>query len=153
MTCCLSASSPCRHLLRQGDEFLLPGIIVTMATPLDYDPNTPEGMVRLRISDVTEPVIFSDAEIKAFLSMSKDSVLRASAAALMAIAGSEALLYKYVRTDDLTVDGAKVATELRLQARQLEAQASDEDEFFMVAYPTCTRYPRGLEYEEYGIWH
>lgn len=150
MTCCLSASSPCRHLLRQGDEFLLPGIIVIMAT---YDPTTPAGEVRLRISDVTEPFIFEDNEIAAFLSMSKDSVLRASAAALMAIAGNEALLYKYVRTDDLTVDGAKVATELRLQARQLEAQASDEDEFFMVAYPTCTRYPRGLEYEEYGIWH
>lgn len=134
----------------------MPGIIVTMAAT--YDPTTPAGEVRLRISDVTDPYIFEDNEIAAFLSMSKDSVLRASAAALMAIAGNEALLYKYVRTDDLTIDGAKVATELRLQARQLEAQAADEDEFFMVSYPTCSRYPRGLEYEEhshgygYGGW-
>ncbi len=119
-----------------------------------YDPTTPAGEVRLRISDVTEPYIFEDNEIAAFLSMSKDSVLRASAAALMAIAGNEALLYKYVRTDDLTIDGAKVATELRLQARQLESQAADEDEFFMITYPECVRYPRGLEYEEYlhGGW-
>ncbi len=119
-----------------------------------YDPTLPSGEVRLRISDVTSPFIFEDNEINAFLSMSKDSVLRAAAAALMAIAGNEALLYKYVRTDDLTIDGAKVATELRLQARQLETQAADEDEFFMVTYPVCARYPRGLEYEEFyhGGW-
>jgi hypothetical protein len=119
-----------------------------------YDPSTPAGEVRLRISDITEPYVFADNEISAFLSMSKDSVLRAAAAALMAIASNEALLYKYVRTDDLTIDGAKVATELRLQARQLEAQAADEDEHFMLTYPTCVRYPRGLEYEEHyhGGW-
>lgn len=119
-----------------------------------YDPTTPAGEVRLRISDVTSPFIFEDNEIAAFLSMSKDSVLRAAAAALMAIAGNEALIYKYVRTDDLTIDGAKVATELRLQARQLETQAASEDEFFMLTYPTCSVYPRGLEYEEFyhGGW-
>ena len=155
MECRLSASSSCRHLLGKGMSFLLPGIIDPMATPLDYDPNTPGGMVRLRISDVTEPVIFSDAEIQAFLAMSRDSVLRASAAALLAIAANETLLLKYLRTDDLTVDGVKGATELRLQARQLTSEADSEEEFFMISYPECgDTYPRGLEYEEHyhGGW-
>lgn len=119
-----------------------------------YDPTLPSGEVRLLISDITDPFIFQDNEIQAFLSMRQDNVLRAAASALMAIASNEALLYKYVRTDDLTLDGVKGATEIRLQARQLEGQADSEEEFFMIEYPVCTRYPRGLEYEEHyhGGW-
>lgn len=124
-------------------------------TPLDYDPNTATGEVRLLISDVTEPTIFSDDEIQAFLAMRKNNPMRAAASALMAIANNEALLYKYVRTDDLTLDGVKGATELRLQARQLENQANDEEaEFFTLTFPDCGGYSRGLEYEEHfhGGW-
>ena len=117
---------------------------------LEYDPNTPIGEVRLLISDVTDPPIFSDAEIQAFLALRKNNPMRAAASALLAIANNETLLYKYVRTDDLTIDGVKGATELRLQARQLENQANDEEaEFFMVTYPDDydDKYSRHLEYE------
>ena len=128
-----------------------------MSTPLPgYDPTTAIGMVRLRISDVTDPPIFADNEIQAFLAMRNDNVTRAAASALMAIANNEALLYKYVRTDDLTVDGVKGATEIRLQARQLEAEADNDDaEFFFIEYPACgDTYSRGLEYEPHfhGGW-
>ena len=134
---------------RQGDEFLLPGRMVIMAAT--YDPLTPAGEVRLLISDISEPFIFQDNEIQAFLSMRKNSPLRAASSALMAIASNEALLYKYIRTDDLTVDGVKGATEIRLQARQLESQADSEEEFFLLTFPGCNQYSRGLEYEEH--WH
>jgi hypothetical protein len=119
-----------------------------------YDPTLPSGEVRLLISDIRTPFIFEDNEIDAFLSMRQNNVLRAAASALMAIASNEALLYKYVRTDDLTVDGVKGATEIRLQARQLESQADNEDEFFTVTYPDAPFYWRGLEYEEHshGGW-
>lgn len=114
-----------------------------------YDPNTAAGEVRLLISDTTDPFIFEDNEIQAFLAMRKNNPMRAAASALMAIANNEALLYKYVRTDDLTIDGVKGATELRLQARQLENQAdAEEAEFFTITYPDCgDGYSRGLEYE------
>lgn len=114
-----------------------------------YDPNTPAGEVRLLISDTTDPFIFEDNEIQAFLALRKNNPIRAAASALLAIANNEALLYKYVRTDDLTIDGVKGATELRLQARQLENQAdAEEAEFFLVTYPDCgDRYSRNLEYE------
>lgn len=133
------------------------GILNNMATPLPgYDPTTSIGLVRLLISDVTEPAIFTDPEIQAFLANRKDNATRAAASALLAIANNEALLLKYVRTDDLTIDGVKGATELRLQARQLENQAdSDDAEFFMIEYPDCgDGYSRGLEYEEHfhGGW-
>lgn len=122
-----------------------------------YDPNTAAGEVRLLISDVSEPFIFEDNEIQAFLALRKNNPTRAAASALMAIAANEALLYKYLRTDDLTVDGVKGATEIRLQARQLENQAdSDDAEFFGIVYPHCAGdgYSRGLEYEYHfhGGW-
>lgn len=126
-----------------------------MSELANYDPNTPVGEVRLLISDVTAPPIFEDNEIQAFLAMRGDHPMRAAASALMAIANNEVLLYKYVRTDDLTIDGVKGATEIRLQARQLEDQANKDDEFFFITYPDCVRYPRGLEYEEHmhhGGW-
>ena len=128
-----------------------------MATPLaGYDPTTLIGSVRLLISDVTEPPIFQDNEIQAFLALRKDNATRAAASALMAIANNEALLLKYVRTDDLTIDGVKGATEIRLQARQLEGQAdADDAEFFLIEYPDYgDPYSRGLEYEPHyhGGW-
>lgn len=127
-----------------------------MSELVNYNPGSPIGEVRLLISDVSEPPIFSDAEIQAFLALRKNNATRAAASALMAIAANEALLYKYLRTDDLTVDGVKGATEIRLQARQLENQAdSDEAEFFAIGYPVCgDGYWRGMEYEEHyhGGW-
>lgn len=111
---------------------------------IDY--TTPAGQVRLLIGDRTEPYLFSDEELDGYLAISGGSVKRAAASALLTIAGNEAYLYKYVRTDDLLVDGPKVAAELRLQAQALKdeaAVAEEEDyEHFQVAYPL-----EGCEYE------
>lgn len=128
-----------------------------MATVFPPDPTSLIGQVRLQITDWPETeaeLIFSDPQIQAFLAMRSDNVARASASALLAIAANEALLYKYLRTDDLTVDGVKAATELRLNARELERQADSEDasdnEFFLVSFPSLCR--KG-EYEEYRLPH
>lgn len=122
------------------------------------DPNSLIGTVRLLITDWPETeseFIFADGQIQAFLALRQDNPMRAAATALMTLAANETLLYKYLRTDDLTVDGVKGGTELRLQARDLERQADAEDaldgDFFNVVYPRahCNR----PEYIEYSIPH
>lgn len=104
---------------------------------IDY--TTPVGQVRLLLGDRTEPYIFSDEELSGFLAIAGGSVKRAAASGLLVIAGNEAYLYKYVRTDDLLVDGPKVAAELRLQAQALKDEAAiDEEtdlEHFMIVSP------------------
>lgn len=102
--------------------------------------NTPAGQVRLLCTDITEPYVFDDDAIDAFLSLSSGNVKRAAAMALDVIAADEALVIKVVRTDDLQVDGVKVAESLRKQAEALRAQADAETdqanaEVFVVVYP------------------
>lgn len=107
-----------------------------------YDPATPVGQVRLLIDDTGLDMVFVDAELNAFLNLNGGSVLRASAQALLMIAGSEARLSKKITSQDLQTDGPAVAAELRAQAKQLRAQA-DQDEadttgagvFEIVEYP------------------
>jgi len=106
--------------------------------PPAYD--TTIGQVRLLIPDV-EPLenladptadaeyIFSDAQVQAFLSMSNNSIKRAAAEAKMVLAASETLISKVIRTDDLQTDGAKLGAELRAQARELRAQAVEEETY------------------------
>ena len=131
--------------------------MATNVFPPDF--NSLVGQVRFLISDVPADesgYVLSDAEIQAALALRKDNATRAAATCLMSIAANEVLLLKYVRTDDLTVDGVKGATELRLQARQLEQQADDEDaadnEFFTIVYPQACR-GIGYEYQERAIPH
>ncbi len=106
--------------------------------PPDYA--TALGQVRLLIPDTeelqdpadTEPhahYIFSDAQVQAFLSMSNNSIKRAAAEAKMVLAASETLIGKVIRTDDLQTDGAKLGAELRAQARELRAQAVEEETY------------------------
>lgn len=106
-------------------------------TPPDYA--TPIGQVRLLITDTAEPYVYSDDQIEAFLAMSGDSVNRAAAAAALNIAFNTVLLLKYVKTDDLLVDGPKVSAELRQLAERLIAAAENEEladaEFMYVTYP------------------
>jgi hypothetical protein len=107
-----------------------------------FPPNyaTTIGQVRLLIPDVEQlanPVdseapaeyIFSDAQVQAFLSMSNNSIKRAAAEAKMVLAASETLISKVIRTDDLQTDGAKLGAELRAQARELRAQAVEEETY------------------------
>lgn len=118
-------------------------------TPPDY--TTPIGQVRLLIPD-TEPLenpkdltenpeyIFSDAQIQAFLVLYTNNVKRAAAAAKLALATSEALISKVIKTYDFATDGAKLGAELRAQAKQLQDEARDDDmydsyETFIVVAP------------------
>ena len=105
------------------------------------DVTTPVGQVRLLIADMSEDTarqILTNNMIEGYLAVSgaaqpyEDvpswSVRRAAASALDAIATSETLVSKVIRTQDLSTDGAKVGAELRAQAKALRDQAQiDED--------------------------
>lgn len=92
---------------------------------IDYD--TPVGKVRLLIADTDEDnFLLSEGQITAFLSIESSRVKRAAALALEAIATSEVLISKKIRTLDLQTDGPAVAAELRAQAKQLRDQ-DDQD--------------------------
>lgn len=95
--------------------------------PVDYE--TDEGKVRLLIADTDENnLLFSDSQISGFLGIARNgSVKRAAADALDAIATSEALIGKVIRTQDLQTDGAKLADALRKHATELRRQADDDD--------------------------
>ena len=115
--------------------------------PPDY--STAIGQVRLLIPDTevldnlvdsSEPseYIFSDNQIQAFLSLYNDNIKRAAAAAKLALATSETLISKVIKTDDLSTDGAKLGAELRAQAEMLKKEADEDDtsdSFTIVEYP------------------
>lgn len=96
------------------------------------------GQLRLLIGDVSPDQVLTAAHVRGFLRLhgltdtQEDAptwlVKRAAADALSAIATSEALIGKVIRTQDLTTDGSKVAAELRAQAATLRAQADTEEE-------------------------
>lgn len=107
-------------------------------TPPNYA--TAIGQVRLLIPDVeqldnlanpsaADAYIFNDSQIQAFLSMNKDNVKRAAAQAKLALATSEALINKVIKSYDFSTDGAKLGAELRAQAEQLQKDA-DRDELY-----------------------
>lgn len=94
-----------------------------------YDTTTAIGQVRLKITDrdLLAP-IFQDEEISAFLAMEGSSVLRASAAALEAIAIDQALVLKVIKLLQLSTDGAKLADSLMKLAGRYREQADFADE-------------------------
>jgi hypothetical protein len=99
--------------------------------PIDY--TTERGQVRLLTADVDEAnLTLDDAMIDGYLALhagSPSKIRRAAADALDAIATSEALVSKVIRTaDGRTTDGAKVADALRKHAQQLRAEADQVDE-------------------------
>lgn len=97
------------------------------------------GQVRLLIADVDETrLVLTDDMIEGYLARygvepagpvtPRAPITRAAADALDAIATSEALVGKVMRTaDGISTDGAKVADALRRQAAALRAQADQED--------------------------
>lgn len=100
--------------------------VIVGAADFTNDPSTSVGIVRLLISDVNSvSPMFSDTSITAFLGMNASNVRLAAAQALDAIATSEVLISKVIRTQDLQTDGAKVAAELRAQAKTLRDTAAD----------------------------
>lgn len=104
-----------------------------------YDPSLNIGKVRLRISDkYSDDYIFEDEEILSFLFDEDDNWRKAAALALETIATSEVYIQKVIKILNLSTDGAKVAAELRAQAKELRAQAAalattDDDGLFDVA--------------------
>ncbi len=123
-----------------------------------YNPDEPVGQIRLLIDDTNpDAAVFSDRELDAFLGMNAGNVLRASAQALLMIAGSEARLSKKINTQDLSTDGPAVAKELRELAKQLRAQAVEEETSSPEAsYFGIVEYPYGHtsrpELTEYPQW-
>jgi hypothetical protein len=90
---------------------------------IDY--TTPVGQVRLLIADVDEDhLLLSDDQITGYLAIESGRVKRAAGKTLEAIATSEVLISKRIRTLDLQTDGPGVAAELRALAKQLR----DEDD-------------------------
>ena len=119
------------------------GRSMTMADdiwPPDF--TSARGRVRAQIPDVEQvdfsgegvpEYIFSDAHIDAFLANSRGRgelarIKRAAAKGMRAIAVSEALIQKVIRTEDLQTDGAKTANALLAAARDLEEEADRDDE-------------------------
>jgi hypothetical protein len=123
-------------------------------TSIDY--TTAAGQVRLLIADVaSNPAdrLLEDDQVLGFLAMNGDSVRLAAADALDAIASSETLVSKAIRTQDLATDGPKVATDLRSHATRLRtlAAADDGDSVFDVVYPAPSLRPAQLEQEVWGL--
>lgn len=110
--------------------------------PPDYSSDV--GLVRLLIPDTAvdgaDEFLFSDDQIEAFLGLFSGNIKRAAAQAKDVIASDTVMLLKVVRTDDLQVDGAKAAAELREQAASLRKQADKDAEndlfdYFTIVYP------------------
>jgi len=111
--------------------------------------------VRLLIADVdTDPAkqLLTDDQVDGFLELEAANVKRAAADALDAIASSEALVSKKIRTQDLATDGPAVADSLRKHADRLRVQADEVDGFaFDVVYPATDCGPELVEREVWGL--
>lgn len=112
--------------------------------------------VRAIVGDDTEPYLFTDEQITAVLEATEGSVFISSAILIERIATDEALLYRYVRTDDLLVNGVPGAKLLFERAKQLREQGADDvgaaaDESFDIVYPAMRTHTR-LEYSEVPLW-
>lgn len=93
---------------------------------IDY--NSPRGQVRLLTADLDEAKpLLSDELLEGYLQMEGQKVLRAAAAALDAMATSDILISRKIRTQDLQTDGPAVAAALRAQAQALRIRADAED--------------------------
>jgi hypothetical protein len=109
--------------------------------------STSVGKVRVLLGD-TDPtgvaggsgtyLFFSDTELTALLAMYDDNVKLTAARCMETIAGSQALLLKAWSSDDLTVNGDRIAKELRELAKQLRAEAianESSDSFDILPFP------------------
>lgn len=130
-------------------------------SPVDY--GTDIGKVRALIGDTeAENVVagfgdymyFGDDEIAAFLTMYGDNVKLAAARCLETLAGSQAMLLKSWSSDDLTVNGDRIAESLRKLAAQLreEALQDESSEYFNMISMFVDNNFDGAE-DEYTWWN
>lgn len=93
---------------------------------IDY--SSPVGKIRLLIADLDpDAPLLADDVLEGYLSLNGENLYRAAADALDAMATSEVLISRKIRTQDLSTDGPAVATALRQQAASLRAKADAED--------------------------
>jgi hypothetical protein len=89
------------------------------------DVTTDTGKVRVLIADMDEGApILTDADVNAFLAIEGNNIKLAAATALDAIASSESLLSKALKTVTTTTNGPAVAADLRKHAASLREQAA-----------------------------
>lgn len=152
-------------------------------SPPNY--STAVGRVRALIPDIEQvdwerdgnaSYIFSDSHLEGFLALygvepgvcgqatsgTTAKIRHAAADAVEAIAVSEALISKVVKTEDLQTDGAKTANALLGRAGLLRRQAAKEEEqedletaFTVVDFHPSRNYcepPRVRETPEYLYW-
>lgn len=93
-----------------------------------YDVSTDVGKVRLLLSDIADPWVFTDEEIQALLDLEGGSIKRAAAQAIDTNATNQALASKVLKDHERTTDGAKLADAMRKHAAALRAQAASEDD-------------------------
>lgn len=104
----------------------------------DIDFSSPVGQVRVLIPDLrkledlrdlrNEPrYLFADEEIEAFLAVNSGNVKLAAADACDAIGMDKALQLLVLKTDDKQTDGAKLLSAIVGRARQLRAQAKEDE--------------------------
>lgn len=100
--------------------------------------------VRLLIADVDpDREILTDDDIVDFLKIENESVKLAAASALDAIASSEAMVSKVIKTQDLSTDGARTSDALRKHAAALREQVNksendSESSFSVVPFSRCS---------------
>lgn len=115
--------------------------------------------VRLLIADPAgADQLLTDSDITAALTAEGGSDLLAAARLLEAIAVSEVLVGKKIRTQDLQTDGPAVARELRAQAaayraraRDLDPEAGAYDGFDLAPVARASRRPELTEPEVWGL--
>lgn len=102
--------------------------------------------------------VFKDEQISLMLEV-EENVYIAAAMLLERVAREEALLYRWLRTDDLTVAGHHGAKIIMDQAKALRDQAgylgsADADESFITVFPHDNQVGPG-EYEQtrWAAWH
>lgn len=113
-------------------------------TPEPPAPAPDVAAVRLLLADVGDDQYLTDPQVQGFLDLNDGHVRRAAADALDAIATSETLVSKVIRSQDLQTDGAKVADSLRKHADRLRqvadaADALDADIFDVVTIGSSGR--------------
>lgn len=92
--------------------------------------------------------LFTDEEITGYIEIAGGSVLRAAAYAMLAIANSEAIISKVIKTQDLSTDGSKVADALRRNADLLFGRADKEDDLADGFYFNIVNYTDGWLYDQ-----
>lgn len=108
-------------------------------SPTMYSWEEPTDVDRLRflLNDVDDDThVFEDEELTMALAMESGALKLAAAQVIDVNATNEALASKVLRTQDVQVDGAKLADALRAHADRLRAQhaaeTADEDGYFEI---------------------